>query len=137
MPPKRDCCSCFCGMKCRADLGRSKPRPYSGDSGRTVGLSAFWIPDWPQVQNKTGQLGISGNSLRIVQYLDDPGRPVDEHLTPFRVEEPAEAGAVRDVFFELVLEVCQAVRRGLELDYEVRTERKELFLFGNREALEP
>ena len=45
----------------------------------------------------------------MVQDLDGPARPVDEHLARFRDEESAKAGAGRDVFFELVLEICHAV----------------------------
>ena len=67
------------------------------EEGAWAGESALGIPDWSQVKNKPRQFGVSGDSLRMVQYLDDPATPVDEHLTRFEVEEPAEAGAVSDI----------------------------------------
>src|SRR5271157_56618 len=98
---------------------------------------ALWLQDSLQVQNKAGQLRITGNRLRMVQHLDGPGRPVNEHLPPWGVNQPAQARAVIDVFLELPLEVGETVRGGPELDHKVWAEGKELFPFLNRKGLEP
>ena len=95
---------------------------------RYLGEITEALPEFSQVQVKTGKLGLASDGHRLVQAFCRTIRPVNINTAIERINEKAELGAVGDVFLQLLLKLGQGIAGRSKLDDEIRTNWGEDFL---------
>src|SRR5205807_3920701 len=82
------------------------------------------VEDRPHVQREAGEQRLAMQSSGIAQDLRGSVRTVDMDLAVGGVDQPAELCAIVDILLHLLLQWRDVIRRGADLDHEVRAERE-------------